>query len=278
MPGFAFLNKKEFHTGSFKNIELVWLAEQHKEQQDQRIREHRKRLNEERYEEELKRAKVQQGLIAQSEMYKMDWMYNQANLDKERNIADEYLLGKPIEEQPKRATFRENGLNEGNEEFKRTTEDPLLLIKRQQMRRGHVGGGNNLSYYIGVKNERKVASEEFVSQTGRSKKIEKLKGSDKQSEHSHTTKLLEKYIKDKMGPLTTLDRDANKLRFNALKPKQRPTIPSSEQGYKDMERNAKDISAASHGYRKADSERNTNTGSNPQFIRDQIRTKFEIKQ
>lgn len=75
MPGRSFLNKKEFHTGSFKNQEKVWLAEQRKLEQDRNFLEQKKRLLEEKYSEELKKMQVQAGLLDESALNKMEWMY-----------------------------------------------------------------------------------------------------------------------------------------------------------------------------------------------------------
>lgn len=61
--GLAFLNKKSWHTGSFQNIEKVWIAEQQKKEQDKRAAEMQKKLKEERQLEELKRLQVEAGLI-----------------------------------------------------------------------------------------------------------------------------------------------------------------------------------------------------------------------
>ena len=75
MPGLSFLNKKDFHTASFKNREQVWLAEQRKLEQDRNFLEQKKRLLEEKYSEELKRMQVRAGLLDESALNKMEWMY-----------------------------------------------------------------------------------------------------------------------------------------------------------------------------------------------------------
>ena len=284
MPGYSFLNKKEFHTGSFKNIEKVWLAEQHKAEQERNIAEHRKRLMEERYEEELKKYKVQAGLIPESELHKMDWMYNHGVLDKDKNIAEEYLMGKPVEEQPSRThVVKESATNEANEDFSRAVEDPLLVIKKQELKKANGNFGNSdLSYYIGVKNERSVQPEEYISQLDRrGKKIEKLKTGERKVDSNAMSKLVDKYLKEKMGPFTTIDKDSMKLRFNALKQKtahlKRPSIIKSEKGYRELENNAKEVDAYSDNYYRYVNNKGVNSGSNPKFISEQIKSKYNIE-
>lgn len=58
MVGYAFLNKKEFHPGSFNNIERVAMAEEREREREKERLERKKLLEEEKYEEELKRLKV----------------------------------------------------------------------------------------------------------------------------------------------------------------------------------------------------------------------------
>lgn len=53
--GLAFLNKKSWHTGSFQNIEKVWVAEQEQAEKDKKNAERAKKLKEEKQNEELKR-------------------------------------------------------------------------------------------------------------------------------------------------------------------------------------------------------------------------------
>lgn len=76
MVGYSFLNKKDFHPGSFANIEKVYLAEQRAQEKKRNEEERLKRLKEEMFEEEMRKIKVEQGLLPPSVVDKMDWMYN----------------------------------------------------------------------------------------------------------------------------------------------------------------------------------------------------------
>jgi hypothetical protein len=53
--GLSFLNKKGWHTGAFKNIEQVWLAEETEKDRKKKNEEMKKKLIEEKYNNELKK-------------------------------------------------------------------------------------------------------------------------------------------------------------------------------------------------------------------------------
>ena len=140
--GLAFLNKKSWHTGSFQNIEKVWIAEQKKKEHDRRQAELLKKLKEERHLEEMKKLQVEAGLIPASHLNRMDWMYQGANKMQEKQSED-YLLGKKIEEKdlekkPQNTftpLYKEEIGNIKNEEFTKLHEDPLFMIKQEEMKR-----------------------------------------------------------------------------------------------------------------------------------------------
>lgn len=143
--GLAFLNKKSWHTGSFQNIEKVWIAEQKKKELDRHQAELGKKLKEERHMEELKRLQVEAGLIPASHLNRMDWMYQGANKQYEKKNED-YLLGKKITEKdliqtdsgkkpPFVPTYKEEIGNVKNEEFTKLHEDPMYLITQEEMKR-----------------------------------------------------------------------------------------------------------------------------------------------
>ena len=73
--GLKFLQKKKWHPLTIENLEAVWLAEQKEKETRNYIKEHNKRIEEERKDDELKRAQVKAGLIPESDLLKMRWMY-----------------------------------------------------------------------------------------------------------------------------------------------------------------------------------------------------------
>lgn len=137
--GLAFLNKKSWHTGSFQNIEKVWIAEQKEDERKRNIKEAQRRLKEERHYEDLKRLQVEAGLIPKSHLQRLDWMYEGGAI--KNTSSEEYLLGKPVKDSESMAgewrptLFKESTANQGNEVFTKVHEDPLFAIMHEEKRR-----------------------------------------------------------------------------------------------------------------------------------------------
>jgi hypothetical protein len=125
--GLAFLNKKGWHTGAFKNIEEVWKAEEKEKDRKKKDEELKKKLVEEKYNNELKKMQVEAGLLPKSELDKMDWMYNFYDHANTKNNAEEYLLGKKVEKVEETTNLKERVYNQSfqksgfdaNEEFQK---------------------------------------------------------------------------------------------------------------------------------------------------------------
>lgn len=58
-----FLNKKGWHTGSLRNIETVWKAEQKHESEQKKLEELRKQIHDEREKSEFRTMQEQAGLV-----------------------------------------------------------------------------------------------------------------------------------------------------------------------------------------------------------------------
>ena len=91
----SYLNKKPWHTGAFKNIEKVWLAERDAKDKDKVTDAKIKKLQEEKHNEDLKRMQIESGLIPKSHLNRLDWMYEGGAI--KNTTAEEYLLGKPVD-------------------------------------------------------------------------------------------------------------------------------------------------------------------------------------
>ena len=70
-----YLSKKSWHPSSFQNIEKVWLAESKEKEKDQRLADRMKKLREEKQIEELKLIQIREGIIPESSLQRLDWMY-----------------------------------------------------------------------------------------------------------------------------------------------------------------------------------------------------------
>ena len=127
-----FLNKKCVHTGTFANIEKVWKREREVLEEIRKQKERDKKLKEEKQFEEIKKLKVEAGILPVSELDSVDFIYkDNSNLN---NISDS--LFKKKAEENKRKTFEHTQTaNPICEQFTKTHEDPLYLIKKEELKR-----------------------------------------------------------------------------------------------------------------------------------------------
>lgn len=135
-----FLNKKGWHTGSLRNIENVWKAEQKHEAEKRKLEELKKQIHEEREAQEFRLLQEQAGLVPKQE--RLEFLYD-SGLAVGRNSTDDYLLGKPIEEKKgdgdvakvaaaPGSLFVEEKPQSANDAWRKLHTDPLLLIRQQE--------------------------------------------------------------------------------------------------------------------------------------------------
>ncbi|CAO2838878.1 unnamed protein product [Amaranthus hypochondriacus] len=72
--GLKFLNKKGWHTGSLRNIENVWKAEQKHEAEQRKLEELRKQIHEERERDEFRLLQEQAGIVPRQE--RLEFLYD----------------------------------------------------------------------------------------------------------------------------------------------------------------------------------------------------------
>ena len=73
--GLSYLSKKSWHPSNFENIEKVWIAETNEREKGQRMADRIKKLKEEKQIEDLKLIQVKEGIIPESALQRLDWMY-----------------------------------------------------------------------------------------------------------------------------------------------------------------------------------------------------------
>lgn len=135
-----FLNKKGWHTGSLRNIENVWKAEQKHEAEQRKLEELKKQIKDEREALEFRQLQEHAGLVPKQE--RLEFLYS-SGLSVGKSSTDDYLLGKPIETSQgdndvakaaaaPGANFVEEKRQSANDTWRKLHSDPLLLIRQQE--------------------------------------------------------------------------------------------------------------------------------------------------
>ncbi|XP_068319496.1 uncharacterized protein [Pyrus communis] len=138
-----FLNKKGWHTGSLRNIENVWKAEQKRDAEDKKLDELRKQIVEERERSEFRLLQVQAGLVPKQE--RLEFLYDSGLSVGRPDGSDAFNLPKPEdppssstaaptkEQQPTApgALFEEKPQS-ANDAWRKLHSDPLLMIRQSE--------------------------------------------------------------------------------------------------------------------------------------------------
>ncbi|KAM0049818.1 putative CBF1-interacting co-repressor CIR domain, pre-mRNA splicing factor [Helianthus debilis subsp. tardiflorus] len=140
--GMKFLNKKGWHTGSLRNIENVWKAEQKHEAEQKKLEELRKQIHEEREKAEFRQLQEQAGLVPRQE--RLDFLYD-SGLSVGKGSSDggfkalESFPAKAEPEQPSASTkpsapgaLFEDKPQSANDAWRKLHSDPLLMIKQRE--------------------------------------------------------------------------------------------------------------------------------------------------
>ncbi|KAL0306056.1 UNVERIFIED_CONTAM: Pre-splicing factor CWC25 [Sesamum radiatum] len=138
-----FLNKKGWHTGSLRNIENVWKAEQKHEAEQKKLEELRKQIHEERERAEFRQLQEQAGLVPKQE--RLDFLYDsglavgkgssgfkaleslpktdpETTASTSTSAKQSEALGALFEDKPQSA----------NDAWRKLHSDPLLLIRQRE--------------------------------------------------------------------------------------------------------------------------------------------------
>ncbi|KAE9599151.1 hypothetical protein Lal_00044172 [Lupinus albus] len=144
-----FLNKKGWHTGSLRNIENVWKAEQKHEAEEKKLDELRKQIHEERERNEFRLLQVKAGLVPAQE--RLDFLYD-SGLSVGRSTDNEGF--KALEAFPKSdgtdapsssasvpkeqqgasvpGALFEDKPQSANDAWRKLHSDPLLMIRQRE--------------------------------------------------------------------------------------------------------------------------------------------------
>ena len=187
--GLSFLNKKIWHPGSFANIEKVWIAEQKHRELERKAIENAKKVKEEKAIEELKKIQVEHGLIPASHLNRLDFMYQGPENSSKINTAEEFLLGKPLNnesEANKRhftPIFQESYTNPQNEAFTKLHEDPLFNIMKEEMKQRKEIESNPYKIKMLLKDIEKKDKKEKKEKNEKKEKRDKKEKKDKYYYH-----------------------------------------------------------------------------------------------
>lgn len=188
-----FLAHKSFHTGTKRNIEKVWKAEEQQKAEERKISELRKQIEEERQIEELQKVMRDSGYSGKEE--RVEWIY-QAPVGRDEKTTEEYLLGKAVttldlkqggsekEQMSKIGLDNYKPVSAQQDVWQRMHEDPLLEIKRRQQEQLELLKKNPLQ----MKRLRKKLEEEK-----KAKKKEKKKRKKERKERKEKKRKREKY-------------------------------------------------------------------------------------
>ena len=187
--GLSFLNKKIWHPGSFANIEKVWIAEQKHRELERKAIENVKKIKEEKAIEELKKIQVEHGLIPLSHLNRLDFMYQGPENSSKINTAEEFLLGKPLNndnDANKRhftPIFQESYTNPQNENFTKLHEDPLFNIMKEEMKQRKEIESNPYKIKMLLKDIEKKDKKEKKEKNEKKEKRDKKEKKDKYYYH-----------------------------------------------------------------------------------------------
>lgn len=142
-----FLNKKGWHTGSLRNIENVWKAEQKHEAEQKKLEELRKQIHEERERSEFRQLQEQAGLVPRQE--RLEFLYDSGlavgkgsssgfeSLSKPTDpvttavtTADSSSSAKPQASVP--GALFEDKPQSSNDAWRKLHSDPLLMIRQRE--------------------------------------------------------------------------------------------------------------------------------------------------
>ncbi|KAL3345968.1 hypothetical protein AABB24_024760 [Solanum stoloniferum] len=142
-----FLNKKGWHTGSLRNIENVWKAEQKHDAEQRKLEELRKQIQEERERSEFRQLQEQAGLVTRQE--RLEFLYDSGLAVGKGSSSGFESLSKPAEPVTAAVTAADSSSSakpqasvpgalfedkpqSSNDAWRKLHSDPLLMIRQRE--------------------------------------------------------------------------------------------------------------------------------------------------
>jgi len=128
----AFLAKKSWHTGTIKNMDKVWNAEQRDADERKKIQELQRELERERSRKELLDAK--NGGSDNTGRESLEWMYRGvlSATTTEQELNKPYLPSEEKEDLSTPSLLQRKAVSATQDDMNKVMEDPLLQIKQQE--------------------------------------------------------------------------------------------------------------------------------------------------
>ncbi|KAG9448889.1 hypothetical protein H6P81_008854 [Aristolochia fimbriata] len=134
-----FLNKKGWHTGSLRNIENVWKAEQKHDAEQKKLEELKKQIQEERERAEFRQLQEQAGLVPRQE--RLDFLYDSGLAVGKGSSSGFKELEAPPKPEADSSTSKQSSVpgalfedkpQSANDTWRKLHSDPLLLIRQRE--------------------------------------------------------------------------------------------------------------------------------------------------
>lgn len=123
------------HPGTFGNINEVWQVESRELEREQQALDNEKKLKEERQAEELLKIKVDAGILPQSHLERLDFIYKDAPENNDKYKTKDMILKDNKEKKQIIPRIDDSITNPKNELFSRIHEDPLFMMKKEEMKK-----------------------------------------------------------------------------------------------------------------------------------------------
>ncbi|XP_009611975.1 uncharacterized protein [Nicotiana tomentosiformis] len=194
-----FLNKKGWHTGSLRNIENVWKAEQKHEAEQKKLEELRKQILEERERSEFRQLQEQAGLVPRQE--RLEFLYDSGLAVGKGSSSGFESLAKPTDPGTTAASSSsakpqasvpsapgalfEDKPQSSNDAWRKLHSDPLLMI-RQREQEALARVKNNPVQMAMIRKSVETMKNKDMGHDGKEKDEHRHKHRDKKSKHRHS--------------------------------------------------------------------------------------------